>query len=90
MLAECSALEKDWQKSEESFSAAMNTWLKAEGYTHIFLRHPEIDSCTDCFYEVQEAIFSQSDTEIQALFGKLRHHLQSIADMEKIKIGNVF
>jgi len=68
---------------------ALETWKRAESYTHIFIRHPEIDSCTDIFYELKEAMASAENAQIQAISGKLRSHLQSIADMEKPKIGNI-
>ena len=73
----------------EAIDKALSRWLNAEKYTHIFIRHPEIDSCSDVFYDLKEAIFSSEATEIQAIISKLCYHLNSIADMEKVRIGSI-
>lgn len=35
--------------AEEVLSKAADEWLGADSYTHIFIRHSEIDSTTDAF-----------------------------------------
>ncbi len=77
------------EAAEQAVSAALETWQRAERYTNIFIRHPEIDSCTDIFYDLKEALESEENTGIHSVIGKLRCHLQSIADMEKPKFGNI-
>ena len=61
----------------------------ADGYTHIFLRHPEIDSTTDAFYELQELLLDGGGDGCAAAYDKLRYHLESIRSMEHISIGSV-
>ena len=90
LQAEANALKSRWPDAEAAFTLALDAWLNAESYSHVFIRHPEIDSCTELFYDLQEAILSQSGPEIKALFEKLLYRIEGIAQMEKLKLGNVF
>ena len=87
--AEKAAAAKDWPGAEKAADEALKLWLDAESYTHIFIRHSEIDSCTDTFYELKEALLTESGNTAP-LFDKLRYHTESIAEMEKISLGNIF
>ena len=44
--------------AEEVLSEAADEWLGADGYTHIFIRHSEIDSTTDAFFELMSDVRS--------------------------------
>lgn len=90
LQAEANALKSRWPEAEAAFTLALETWLNAESYSHVFIRHPEIDSCTELFYDLHEAILSQSGPEIKALFEKLLYRIGGIAQMEKLRLGNVF
>lgn len=88
-LAEKSVEEKDWPGAKAAAEAALKLWQESRSYTHIFIRHSEIDSFSDAYFELKEAILSESE-EIEPLFDKLRYHIENIADMEKIRLGNIF
>lgn len=88
--AESQALSGALEESEAQLQAALDKWLDAEGYTHIFIRHPEIDSCSDAFYDALEALNSGDAASIVPCLDKLRYHLESIASMERVSLGNVF
>ena len=87
--AESAALSDDWTGSAQYFEKALGLWEQAEAYSHIFIRHPEIDSCSDAFYDMEQSILSEDTGDMQAALHKLRHHILSIAGMEKIRIGNI-
>ena len=76
--------------AQAAMDKALNRWLSAEGYTHIFIRHSEIDSCSDAFYDAVEALDAKDDAAVKAGLDKLRYHIQSIAKMERVSLGNVF
>lgn len=69
---------------------ALEQWLKLDYYTHIFVRHSELDATTDVFYELLGNLYSGDMGEARSSYGKLYSHLSSIAEMERITIGNVF
>ena len=88
--AELMAQRADFEAARQSIDNGLKLWLKAERYTHIFIRHPEIDSCTDVFYEALEAAGANKAEDISTSLSKLRYHIESIASMERISLGSVF
>ena len=79
----------DFDSAKIELDKGLRHWLNADGYTHIFLRHPEIDSTTDAFYELQELLLDGGGDGCAAAYDKLRYHLESIRSMEHISIGSV-
>ena len=88
--AEKAAKAQDFRAAELAMEGAITIWLNAESYTHIFIRHSEIDSCSDCFYDAMDAVMNQDQKEISVSMRKLRYHLESIASMERLSFGNIF
>lgn len=88
--ASSDALEKgDKDAALEHIKKALEIWLDAEDYTHIFIRHPEIDSTTDAFYELTEAIGEDETESCRAAYDKLLYHLESIKTMEHLRFGSI-
>ena len=93
-----SALEESEQAADKgdccaalkAMDAALERWLKADSYTHIFIRHSEIDSTADAFYELRELLLSGDLDSCAAAYGKLRYHIISIQEMEHPSIGSIF
>lgn len=78
----------DHSGAQEALEAALNRWLEADSYTHIFIRHAEIDSTADAFYELQSQLFS-GEGDSRAAYDKLRYHLDSIQRMEHPSFGSI-
>ena len=87
--AEICAEDENWAQAEDSINKALEIWLRAKPYTHIFIRHSETDICTDAYYELLEALAGKHGDDIRPVFSKLRYHIRSIADMEKLRLGNI-
>ena len=68
---------------------ALDDWLSAEGYTHIFIRHAEVDRATDAFYDLLAAL-SGGDAAADRAFDRLEEHLRSIDSMEHVTVKSVF
>ena len=66
---------------------ALEVWLSAEGHTHIFIRHSEIDGTSDAFYELLSAI--KDGDALSPAYGKLLYHIDSISGMEHVSIGSI-
>ena len=69
---------------------ALEIWLKSDRYTHIFIRHSEVDSTTDAFYELKESLMGGDTVSARAAYEKLRYHLMSIDGMEHPSLGSIF
>lgn len=88
--SEQAADKGDWAAALKAMDNALERWLKADSYTHIFIRHSEIDSTADAFYELRELLLSGDLDSCGAAYGKLRYHIISIQEMEHPSIGSIF
>lgn len=68
---------------------AIEFWDGMGFYTHVFIRHSEIDGAMDAFYDCLGCLQEGGD-DAGAALEKLRAHLCSIADMEHITLGSIF
>jgi len=75
--------------AEETLRRAMALWKKDSVYTHILIRHSEVDSTADVFYELLSELREKS-AAAAAECEKLRAHLLGIAAMEHVTLGNIF
>ena len=87
--AQSAAEQLDFKAARKHLDEGMERWLDAEEYTHIFIRHAEIDTTTDAFYELKEILCQEELSSCPAAFEKLRYHLESISTMEKPSLGSV-
>ena len=79
----------DWDEAETKLLACTDHWNSLHGYTHIFIRHPEIDSTSDAFYELRQALAEQNAEGYPSALEKLCYHLHSIDEMEHVRPGSV-
>lgn len=68
---------------------AIEHWISANSYTHVFIRHPEIDSTSDAFFEFRQALAEENAEGYPSALEKLFYHLHSIDEMEHIRLGSV-
>ncbi len=77
------------QSAEETLEYALDRWFGAETYTHVFIRHAEVNDVTDAFFDVFAAL-SGGDGAADSQYDRLEAHLRSIDDMEHVTIRSVF
>ena len=87
-LAHCRA--EDYDAAEASLREAIERWDGAENYTHIMIRHAEVDSATDAFYAALEPILTHDADAAESAIECLKAHLQSIGSMEHVSFRSVF
>ena len=79
----------EFAAAEAALDTAIEHWIAANSYTHIFIRHPEIDSTSDAFFELKELLAEENADGFPSAFDKLNYHLNSIDEMEHIRLGSV-
>lgn len=79
----------DWEKAEKTLRSAIESWNASDRYTHIFIRHSEIDSATDALYELLSDVISQDMESAGGSYEKAQSHLSSIYTMERVTLGSV-
>lgn len=88
--SQTSAESLESKAAMKTLNSALELWLKSDRYTHIFIRHSEIDSTTDAFYELKESLMGDDPISARAAYEKLRYHLESIDEMEHPSLGSIF
>ena len=89
-LSQTFAESGDTDAAAEKLADALGIWLRAGGYTHIFLRQSETDAVSDAFFDLQEALLSGETDTLPALYGKLLYHLNSACGAEHLTPGSIF
>ena len=84
LSAETAQAEGQPEKARQELQLALEIWLDADGYTHVFIRHAEIDSTSDAFYEALTALAGGEAEEFRSACDKLRYHIDSIVSMELV------
>lgn len=79
----------DREHAVSELEAAMTLWQSAEGYTHVFVRHSEIDAVSDAFFELNAALRGGDEAD-DALYLALLYHLDSIEKMDELRLGSIF
>ena len=81
---------ENYSAAEATLRSALQTWKDAEGYTHVFIRHAEVDAASDAFFEALTALRTRNGEEALGAYDKLLYHLRSIDTMEHITLKAVF
>lgn len=88
--SERAALRGDSEIAMDSYKDALAIWQRERDYCNVFIRHSELDSSYDIFYELEEALLSDEPDSLPALYSKLRYHMDCIASMEIPSYGSIF
>ena len=85
-----SAEKGDFESSKSQLDEAVRYWLSLDGYTHIFIRHTEIDATTEAFFGFMSDIQAGDADSAKGSYGLLTAQLDSLITMEMISLGSIF
>ena len=80
----------DNESAVKTIDRTIERWLMLDGYTHIFIRHSEINSTTEAFFQFKSDIGSGDADAVEGSYGLLSETLRSIMTMEQISLGSIF
>ena len=80
----------DWLQAERYAQLAKKLWDEKDTYTHMVLRHSEIDTVSDALYDFTGDVYERNAEASRAGAEKIIYHLDSICDMERVRFGSVF
>ena len=76
------------EQAADSVEDSLSSWLNWDSYSHIMLRHSEIDLVTDAYYELLSEL--QGENEVtEASFGALIEKLHDIVRKERVNAGSL-
>ncbi len=81
---------QNWSEAEAAARSAENRWSAENRYTHVFIRHTDIDALTEAFCDYRGAIAGHDEGNILGSFLRLSAGLHSLLDMETLSAGSVF
>ena len=80
---------ENWTAAEALASEAMKRWMKMDKYTHVFIRHGEIDAMTDAFCSLIGTVRSQDASAVYAAQLLLHCRLNELVEMERVTPGSI-
>ena len=83
-------LQGDTAGAVRALTDALDLWYGAEGYTHVFIRHAEVNDVTDAFFDVFAALSEADAAAADSQYDRLTAHLDSIDTMEHVTLKSVF
>ena len=89
-LSEKALRADDRDRASAELEAAERVWHASEHFTHVFLRHPELDGISDAFFTLRQGLDAGDGIELAAAYDLLRYHLECVDSMEHISPGSVF
>lgn len=85
-----SAEKGDFDSAKPQLDAAVEHWTSLDGYTHIFIRHSEINSTTEAYFQLKSDIYAEDMDAAEGSYGLLMAALDSLMTMEQLSIGSIF
>lgn len=74
----------------DTLSGALDDWDGWEEYTHIFIRHTDVEDVSAAFYELLSDLCEEDTGSARGSFLSLRHSLETIIKMEQPRPGSIF
>lgn len=81
---------EDWLQAERYAQLAKKLWNEKDTYTHMVLRHSEIDTVSDALYDFTGDVYEHNAEASRAGAEKIIYHLDSIYEMERVRFGSIF
>ncbi len=82
--------EGNLSAAASALNAAMDRWREAEPWTHIFIRHGELDAVSDAFFDVLIQLGAGDADAAEGAYERLEENLRCIDDLEQLSLGTVF
>jgi len=89
-LSRARCREGDLSGARRVLGEAKELWSSARGYTHIFIRHAEVDAAADAFCELFSALESENGEGAEGAYERLLYHIRCIDEMEHVTWEAVF
>lgn len=82
--------EDNWEYAENRIKLADRMWEEKKGYTHIVLRHSEIDTVSDALYDCISCVYDRRTGDAVIAAQKVMYYLDSMYGMERVRFGSIF
>ncbi len=80
----------NWEEAIGKAETAEQYWHKKSHYTHIVMRHSEINQATQAFCFFLAEVYKKNPGGVKGMGKALKEQLHGMYDMETINIGTIF
>ena len=80
---------QDWENARAAAEKAYGRWESGSAYTQIVLRHVEIDAASSTLSELLKDVYSENSGAAKASAETASARLKSVAEMERVRPGNI-
>ena len=80
----------NWPAAVHLAEQARDRWQRNRGYTHIFIRHTELDATTEAFHEYLTCLYGESADALHGLGLALKDRITAVLEMERVNLGTIF
>ena len=87
---ENAAINEDWASASDAAEKALELWISSDKYTHVVLRHSEIDAATDALCQLLTSVYEQDAASVAGTARQTALKLGSIIEIEKLRPGSIF
>ena len=84
------ATEGKWGEAETQAKAASKKWEDSETYTHIVLRHSEIERSTEVLNGLLREIYMREEGGVKGALAAAKSQMTSLASIERVRLGSIF
>lgn len=84
------AAAEEWGGAEAKAEAAAERWESSDTYTHLVLRHSELESATDALFGFLQAVYAKEKGNAKGAAAAAKARMMSISSIETIKLGSIF
>ncbi len=81
---------ENWGEAEKKAEEAIAIWTGRDTFTHLVLRHSEIEAATESLYALAQQIYSRDKGAAKGAGQAASARLASIADIERVRLGSIF
>ena len=79
-----------WEEAKKKAEEAERLWSGKDAYTHIAIRHSEINEASEAFYELLGEVYKEYSGGAKGAWLSLRSNIKSIYEMEKLSLKSIF
>jgi len=82
--------EENWERARDRAEKALKRWENSDAYTHIVLRHSEIESASVALGDLIKEIYAENAGAARGAARSAVARMRSIASVERLRFNNIF
>jgi len=82
--------EENWERAGDRAQKAFDRWENSDSYTHIVLRHSEIESVSVALGDLIKEIYAENAGAARGAARSAAERVRSVSSVERLRLNNIF